>query len=389
MLFLLLLLCLCCAGIVFFYFYLKGKRGGQRVAYTQQANEAAAEVTEKEEEKATDARPRREKRMGALDVSMGAGSSFSAAGGQEASAVTKKTTVSNNPVLDLNSALRGKKVRVVQGEDDVAGCYLLVVRVLNKYAGGRGSDLRTSITAVVHKSHSMHLPVTALVEVVIAPNSQSEAQLQETAKKVIRRVAVENPENGRREFTSKYVACALGVTPEELGLWTRLDMDRDYGVALSALYSDQLRTLSDVKTCRAALSALIDHFAARQLGAVLTDERIYARVGRGASAMVCMQEAEQSRKLAHARARVLEERVVQSLPLQLGANGHPNWARRAQLLAPCALEAAGFTPRPLFTLFTLFPVALAGCPGSPYESEEAVREAIATTGACHGDDETT
>eukprot|EP00900_Chrysochromulina_parva_P000966 jgi/Chrpa1/10870/Chrysochromulina_OHIO_Genome00024518-RA len=294
-----------------------------RPAYTQQANEAAAEVTEKEEEQATDARPRREKRMGALDVSMGAGSSFSAAGGQ---------------------------------------------------------DVRASITAVVPKSHSMHLPVTALVEVVIAPNSQSETQKQETANTMLRRVAVENQENGRREFTSKYVACALGVTPEELGLCSRLDMDRDYGVALSALYSDQLRTLSDVKTCRAALAVLrqsIDDLAARQLGAALTDERIDARVGRGASTMVCMQEAEQSRKLVHAQARVFEERVW-SLPLQLGANGHPNWARRAQLLAPSALEAAGFTPRPLLTLL---PVALAGCPGSPYESEEAVREAIVTRGA--------
>ncbi|KOO25536.1 hypothetical protein Ctob_008372 [Chrysochromulina tobinii] len=198
----------------------------KRLAYTRQANEAVAEVTEKEEEQATDARPPREKRMGALDFSMGAGSSFSAAGGQEATAVTKKTTVSNDPVLDLNSALRGKKVRVVQGEDDVAGCYSLVVRVLDKYAGGKGSDVRASITAVVPKSHSMHLPVTALVEVVIAPNSQSEAQLQETANTTLRRVAVKNQENGRREFISKHVAC---VTPEELGLWTRLDMDRDYG----------------------------------------------------------------------------------------------------------------------------------------------------------------
>ena len=87
--------------------------------------------------------------------------------------------------------------------------------------------------------------------------------------------------------------------------------------------------------------------------------------------------AEQVRKLVHAQARVLEERVW-SFPLQLGANGHPNWARRAQLLAPVALEAAGLRPRPLFELL---PVALAGCPGSPYESEEAVREAIANTGA--------
>ena len=155
--------------------------------------------------------------------------------------------------------------------------------------------------------------------------------------------------------------------------------------AESALYSrDKLRTPSDVKACRAALAVLrqrIDDFAAdvRQLGAVLTDERIDdARVGRGASAMDFVQEAEQSRKLAHAQARVLEEHV-RSLPLQLGANGHPNWARRAQLLAPRALEAAGFTPRPLFELL---PAALvAGCPGSPYESEEAVRESIANTGA--------
>ena len=65
--------------------------------------------------------------------------------------------------------------------------------------------------------------------------------------------------------------------------------------AEGAFYSDQLRTLSDVKACRAALAVLrqsIDDAAAdvRKLRAALTDERIDARVGRVASAMVAMQE---------------------------------------------------------------------------------------------------
>ena len=42
---------------------------------------------------------------------------------------------------------------------------------------------------------------------------------------MLRDVAVENQQAGRREFTSKHVACALGATPEELGLWTKLDLD--------------------------------------------------------------------------------------------------------------------------------------------------------------------
>jgi hypothetical protein len=172
----------------------------------------------------------------------------------------------NEPVLDLNSILRGKKVRVVAGEDDVAECYSLVVRVLDKVGKG-GTDLRTAITAVVPKSHLMHAPVTALVEYVSAPVALSETALNEmgkkmlrrsnacmplacmrssrrpslfpTGKKMLRRVAVQNQENGRREFTSKHVACALGATPDELGLWTRLDMDRDYGVALTATLAVQ------------------------------------------------------------------------------------------------------------------------------------------------------
>ena len=82
-----------------------------------------------------------------------------------------------------------------------------------------GFDMRTGIVAVVPKSHAMHTVVTALVEYVLMPPSQTEAQLNEVCKKMLRRVAVNNQENGRREFTSKNVACVLGLNPDELGLW--------------------------------------------------------------------------------------------------------------------------------------------------------------------------
>ncbi|KOO22422.1 putative leucine rich repeat protein [Chrysochromulina tobinii] len=185
---------------------------------------------------------RRERRKGALEQG-GGGMSFSAAGPSPGGSENEKTKAprggaKDEPVLDLNSILRGKKVRVVTGEDDVAECYSLVVRVLDK-TKQPGFDLRSGIVAVVPKSHTMHAPVTALVEYVTQPAPQSEAALMETCKKMLRRVAVDNQENGRREFTSKNVACALGGNPEELGLWSRLDLDHDYGVALCATLAKQ------------------------------------------------------------------------------------------------------------------------------------------------------
>ena len=100
-------------------------------------------------------------------------------------------------------------MRVVTGEDDVAEAYSLVVRVLDK-SKQAGFDLRSGIVAVVPKSHTMHAIVTALVEYVLAPMAINEASLFEIGKKMLRHVAVDNQENGRREFTSKHVACALG-----------------------------------------------------------------------------------------------------------------------------------------------------------------------------------
>ena len=201
----------------------------------------AAEVVEDTKDEGA-APQRRERRKGALEQG-GGGMSFSAAGPSSGGSENEKTKAprggaKDEPVLDLNSILRGKKVRVVTGEDDVAECYSLVVRVLDK-TKQPGFDLRSGIVAVVPKSHTMHAPVTALVEYVTQPSSQSEAALMETCKKMLRRVAVDNQENGRREFTSKNVACALGGNPEELGLWSRLDLDHDYGVALCATLAKQ------------------------------------------------------------------------------------------------------------------------------------------------------
>ena len=146
---------------------------------------------------------------------------------------------SNEPILDLNSILRGSKVKVVSGEEGVAEAYSLVVRVLDKTRSVKGMDLRTAITSIAPKNHPLHLPVTALAEYVSAPIAATEAAMLDTATKMVRRVAVTNQENGRREFTSRHVACALGATPEELGLWTRLDLDHQFGVALTATLAKQ------------------------------------------------------------------------------------------------------------------------------------------------------
>eukprot|EP00966_Prymnesium_polylepis_P083166 1926490-Prymnesium_polylepis.1 len=50
-------------------------------------------------------------------------------------------------------------------------------------------------------------------------------------------MAVANQESGRREFTSNHVACTLGATPDELGLWARLDLSE--GVPLCATLAKQ------------------------------------------------------------------------------------------------------------------------------------------------------
>ena len=154
-------------------------------------------------------------------------------------AKTQQARQSNEPILDLNSILRGNKVKIVTGEDGVAEAYSLVVRVLDKTRSVKGMDLRTAITSIAPKNHPMHMPVTALSEYVNAPPTVSEGVLLETATKMVRRVAVTNQENGRREFTSRHVACALGANAEELGLWTRLDLDHQYGVALTATLAKQ------------------------------------------------------------------------------------------------------------------------------------------------------
>ena len=203
----------------------------KRLAHAIGDNAGAAEAAAEETEGTT---KKREKRKGALEQNIG-GSSSSGATDSKAAAFAVRGG-HTEAVLDLNSILRGKKVRVVQGENEVADAYSLVVRCLER---AKHTDVRSAISAIVPKSHSLHGVVTALVEFVLAPISQSEAALMTTGKQMLRNVAVENQQNGRREFTSKHVACALGSMPEELGLWTRLELDADHGVALVATLSKQ------------------------------------------------------------------------------------------------------------------------------------------------------
>ena len=222
--------------------------GGSSTPRKAGATEAKKKVVEEVPAEAAAAggkRPRKEKRKGALEQNS---SSLSATGPggnaqadaqmQQSAAERSKQLTTNEPVLDLNPILRGKKVRIVVGENEVAEGYSLVMRVLNKSLQP-GFDLRSGVTTVVPKSHSMHAPVAALVEHVLAPMSLGEEALLELGKKMLRRVAVSNQENGRREFTSRNVACALGANPEELGLWSRFDMDEVYGVPLAATLAKQ------------------------------------------------------------------------------------------------------------------------------------------------------
>ena len=103
----------------------------------------AAQGAAEEEAQAAENRPKRERRKGALEQSLGA--TGPATGGGQATENSKQTKhATNEPVLDLNSMLRGKKVRVVTGEDDVAEAYSLVVRVLDK-SKQAGFDLRSGI----------------------------------------------------------------------------------------------------------------------------------------------------------------------------------------------------------------------------------------------------
>ena len=228
------------AGIYNRMFLETNSRQGKEKQEQEKAEKQAAEAAKEEGGGRT-----KQKRKGTLEDAMGSAyaSSGSAAGGKEggeteAKAKASKVKESDGPVMDLNSILRGKKVRVITGEEEVADCYALCVRVLSK-SKTPGFDMRTGIVAVVPKSHPMHMIVTALVEYVLMPPPMNESQLNATAKGMVRRVAVDNQENGRREFTSKDVACCLGTHPDELGLWSRLELDDDHGIALVATLAKQ------------------------------------------------------------------------------------------------------------------------------------------------------
>ena len=91
----------------------------QAAAATTGGDKDQSKGAAEQEAAAAENRPKRERRKGALEQSLGASAGPATGGGPTTEVkVTKHAT--NEPVLDLNSILRGKKVRVVTGADDVA-----------------------------------------------------------------------------------------------------------------------------------------------------------------------------------------------------------------------------------------------------------------------------
>ena len=153
---------------------------------SKKAQAAEAESAEKEAETEKDVNPRRVKRKSTLEQNLGnavgggGGGDIKADGDDKGKG--KKGQNKDEPMIDLNSILRGKKVRVVVGADDVAECYSLIVRVLDK-SKQPSFDLRSGIVAVVPKSHVLHGVVTAFVEYVLTPPSRSEQAWQDVRAK--------------------------------------------------------------------------------------------------------------------------------------------------------------------------------------------------------------
>jgi hypothetical protein len=143
----------------------------KRLTHVYAAGQSSGAVEVSEEQTEGAATKKREKRKGALEQNIGGDANKT----QSADKQVARACSGADAVLDLNGVLRGKKVRVVQGEDDVAEAYSLVVRCLDR---AKHADLRTAIGAIVPKSHSLHGVVTALVEFVLTPVAQNEAALQ-------------------------------------------------------------------------------------------------------------------------------------------------------------------------------------------------------------------
>ena len=131
----------------------------------------AADHADDDEEKETN--QRRVKRKSTLEQNLG-----NALGGGAGSKDDGASHASNGPMIDLNSVLRGKKVRQVVGADEVGLCYSLIVRVLDK-SKHAGFDLRSGIVSVVPKSHTLYGVVTAFVEYVLTPPTRTEQAWQD------------------------------------------------------------------------------------------------------------------------------------------------------------------------------------------------------------------
>jgi hypothetical protein len=130
------------------------------------------------------------------------------------------------PTLNLAGAV-AQKLEPLKGDENVTGCYTVAVRILDKVRAG--DNLRDSIQRYVPEGNKLRPWVKAIVEAALEPPTLA---AQNTGLRMLRRIAIANQEAGRREFSSKDVAVALGAHGDELILWLRLEQNAEYGVAL-------------------------------------------------------------------------------------------------------------------------------------------------------------
>ena len=147
--------------------------------------------------------------------------------GEKQNAVKKESKESKGlPQLNLAGAV-AQKLEPLKGEENVTGTHTVAVRILDKVRVG--DNLRDSIQRYVPEGNKLRPWVKAIVEAALEPAT---LQAQPVGLRMLRRIAIANQEAGRREFSSKDVALALGAHGDELILWLRLEQNAEHGVAL-------------------------------------------------------------------------------------------------------------------------------------------------------------
>ena len=96
------------------------------------------------------------------------------------------------------------------------------LRVPRRYRCPQGGKLRAKLHAFVPKGHRLRPPVVSLVEGALKPKTAAQCGV---GLDMLRRVAVANQLEGRREFSARHVVDALEGHPKEMMLWLSLNKD--------------------------------------------------------------------------------------------------------------------------------------------------------------------